>query len=103
MSSEFTHEIVTIWNFYQLSVLEFDLSVFEAILSIQKSFNLIEYRELIVKNSLFGNGLNWYAVNKCSFEFDTYWGNDKPPTQAFLGELVFHPSPPWEGMKNVLP
>ena len=53
-------------------VLEFDVSVFEAILSIQKSFNLIEYRELIVKNSLFV----MYAVNKCSFEFDTYWGND---------------------------
>ena len=32
----------------------------------------MEYRELIVKKSLFG----MYAVNKCSFEFDTYWGND---------------------------
>lgn len=61
-------------KFYQLSVLdsEFGISVFEAILSIQKSFNLIEIRELIVKNSLFA----MYAVNKCSFEFDTYWGSD---------------------------
>ena len=58
MSSKFTNEVVTVGNFYQLSVLEFDVSVFEAILSIQKSFNLIEYRELIVKNSLFGNELN---------------------------------------------
>ena len=72
MSSKFTNEVVTIWNFYQLSVLKFDVSVFEAILSIQKSFNLIEYRERIVKNSLFV----MYAVNKCGFEFDTYWGND---------------------------
>ena len=72
MSSEFTNEVVIIWNFYQLSVLEFDESVFEAILSIQKSFNLMEYRELIVKKSLFV----MYVVNKCSFEFNTYWGND---------------------------
>ena len=39
--------------FYQLSVIEFGASVFEAILSIEKCFNLIEYRELIVKNSPF--------------------------------------------------
>ena len=35
--------------FYQLSFLEFDANVFEAIVSIQRFFNLTEYREVIVQ------------------------------------------------------
>ena len=49
MSSEFTREVVTTFLFYQLSFLEFDVNVFKAILSIQRFFNLTEYREVIVK------------------------------------------------------
>ena len=49
MSSEFTREVVTTFLFYLLSFLEFDVNVFKAILSIQRFFNLTEYREVIVK------------------------------------------------------
>ena len=34
-----------LWNFYQLSFLDFDGNVFRAILSIQNFFNLTEYRQ----------------------------------------------------------
>ena len=35
--------------FYQLSFLEFDAKVFKAIASIQRFFNLTEYREVFVQ------------------------------------------------------
>ena len=40
-----------ILNFYQLSFLEF-VNVFKAILAIHPIFNLIEYKEVIITNSL---------------------------------------------------
>ena len=49
MSSEFTIEREQ-WNFYLLRFLEFDVNVFKAILSIQRFFNLTEYREVSLKN-----------------------------------------------------
>ena len=51
MSSEFTLEREQ-WNFYLLMIrfLEFYVNVFKAILSIQRFFNLTEYREVSLKN-----------------------------------------------------
>ena len=51
MSSEFTLEREQ-WNFYLLRFLEFDVNVFKAILSIQRFFNLTEYRAVSSKKSL---------------------------------------------------
>ena len=45
MSSEFTHKLV-MTNLYQLCFLEFDVNVFNEILSTQTFFNLIEYTEV---------------------------------------------------------
>ena len=39
-------------QFLLAQFLEFDVNVFKAILSIQRFFNLTEYREVIGKNSL---------------------------------------------------
>ena len=53
MSSEFTHKAVMKY-FYQVSFLEIDVNVFQAIiliLSIQRIFDLIKNREVIIKNS----------------------------------------------------
>ena len=36
-----------------IHTLEFDVNVFQAILSMQKYFNLTKYRKVIVKNLLF--------------------------------------------------
>ena len=49
MSSEFTCEVVMTFLFYQLSFLEFDANVLKAIASIQRFFNLTEYREVFVQ------------------------------------------------------
>ena len=71
MSSEFTREVVMTFLFYQLSFLEFDVNVFKAIRSIQRFFNLTEYREVIVKKNHCSVGMQ-----ECRFEFDTGCGND---------------------------
>ena len=47
MSSELKHKIVI--KFPELSFLKFDVNVFETVLSIPRYFNLVEYREVIVK------------------------------------------------------
>ena len=54
----------------QLSFLEFDVIVFKAILSIQRFFNLTEYREVIVTIHF------PLGMQECRFEFDTGCGND---------------------------
>ena len=59
MSSEFTHKVV-------FSFLEFDVNVFKSILSIQRFFNLTEYREVILKKNHRSLGMQ-----ECRFEFDT--------------------------------
>ena len=56
--------------FLQLSFLEFDVNVFKAILSIQRFFNLTEYREVIVTIHCS------LGMQECRFEFDTGCGND---------------------------
>lgn len=50
-SEQWIHMRGNLWNLCQLSFLEFDVDVFEAILSIQKYFNLTEYIEVIVKKN----------------------------------------------------
>ena len=66
MSSEFTLEREQ-WNFYLLRFLEFDVNVFKAILSIQRIFNLTEYREVSLKKSL----LIMHMWKKADLK---YWG-----------------------------
>ena len=48
----------------QLSFLEFDVIVFKAILSIQRFFNLTEYREVIIKIHF------PLGMQECRFEFE---------------------------------
>ena len=60
--------------FYQLSFLEFDANVFEAIVSIQRFFNLTEYRE--VRRSYRTKIHCSLDMHECRFEFDTGCGND---------------------------
>ena len=50
MSSEFTCEVVR--KFLPGQFLEFDINVLKVILSIQRFFNLTEYRKVIIINSL---------------------------------------------------
>ena len=57
-------------KFLQAQFLEFDVNGSKAILSIQRLFNLTEYREVIVKI----HGL--LHMQECKFEFDTGYGND---------------------------
>ena len=64
MSSELIRKRL-ILNFYQLSFLEF-VNVFKAILAIHPIFNLIEYKQVIITNSLLlCAGMQtwiWYSV-----------------------------------------
>ena len=67
-----------LWNFYQVSFLEFDVNIFKEILSIQRFFNLTEYREVMVKYSLlitYAEMQNWIlmlvvaSTNGSTFEY----------------------------------
>ena len=71
MSSEFTRKGQLLRNFCQLSFLEFDVNIFKAILSIQRFFNLTEYREVIIKKIHYS-----LRTQECGFGFDTGCGNN---------------------------
>ena len=58
--------------FLQLSFLEFDVNVFKAILSIQRFFNLTEYREASYRKKIHCS----LGMQECRFEFDNGFGND---------------------------
>ena len=85
MSSEFTLEREQ-WNFYLLRFLEFDVNVFKAILSIQRIFNLTEYREVSLKKSL----LIMHMWKKADLK---YWGQfNKTFTSVILSVAIVYGS-----------